>query len=131
MATTPHSSWNLSNMRFECPLVSGPERRDVPGTQRIASLPDFHSLPNCNADHRSLDAMLLGDRRHVLGVSGGKQYARRRFVEGQDLGAQVAIEIDLRADFGGAEATLGACHGETAIAEIVGGFGESRGDDFA
>ena len=32
----------LSNMRFECPLVSGPQRRDVPGTQRRSPLPDLH-----------------------------------------------------------------------------------------
>src|ERR1700690_4381798 len=107
MATTPHSSWNLSNMRFECPLVSGPERRDVRGTQRIASLPDFHSLLNCTADHRSLHAVLLRDGRHLLGMGGGKQDARRSFVEGQELGPEVAIEIDLRADFGRSEAALG------------------------
>ena len=91
------------------------------------------SIPslNCNADHRSLDAVLLGDGRHLLRVGGGNQDARRSFVEGQDFGAEVAIQIDLRADFGRPEAAFGERHGETAIAEIVRRFGEARGDDFA
>src|ERR1035438_1235528 len=100
MATTPHSSWNLSepnlsdrnlsNMRFECPLVSGPQCRDVPGTQRIAALPDLHPLLNCSAPHRSLDTIPIGNRRHLFCVGGGNQDAGRSFVEGQNLGAQVA-----------------------------------------
>src|ERR1035437_5948047 len=48
-----------------------------------------------------------------------------------DLGAEVAIEIDVRADFGGSEAAFGERHGEAAIAKIVRRFGETGGDDFA
>src|SRR5260370_34331158 len=107
-------------MRFECPLVSGRERRDVPGTQRIAPLPDFHSLINCNADHRSLDAVLFGNRLHLPGMGGGNQYARRSFVEGQDFGAEVASKIDLQADFDGGAVACGEGARETAATSTWG-----------
>src|SRR5258705_9311824 len=99
MATTPHSSWNLSNMRFECPLVSGPQRRDVPGTQRISPLPDLHTCLNCSADHWSFDTMSFGNIGNVFRMGGRDQNPRGSLVEGQQFGAEVAIQIDLRADF--------------------------------
>src|ERR1039457_4462468 len=90
MATTPHSSWNLSepnlsNMRFERPLVSGTQCRDVPGTQRITPLPDFHAFLNCSAHHGRGDAVLFGNRGHPLRIGGGKEDAGGTFVEGEDL----------------------------------------------
>jgi hypothetical protein len=51
--------------------------------------------------------MSFGNIRHLFRVSGGNQDARGAFVEGQHFGAEVAIEIDLRADFVGAETALG------------------------
>src|SRR6266540_4317131 len=106
-------------MRFECPLVSGPERRDVPGTQRVAPLPDFHSTLNCNADDWSLDAVTLCDGRHFLGIRGGDQDARRTFVEGEQFGAQIAVEIDLRANARATETALRKRDCDSAVAEIV------------
>src|SRR5215471_891038 len=131
MATTPHSSWNLSNMRLECLLVCGSERCDFPGTQCVAALSNFHPCFHCLTDHQGFDPVFFGDFGHFLGMRGGNQDTRRRFVEGHDLGTEVAGDVDLRADFSGSEAALRQCHGEAAIGEIVGGFGEAGGDDFA
>src|ERR1035438_2730243 len=99
MARLPGSSLStplvkISNMRFERPLVSGTQCRDVPGTQRITPLPDFHAFLNCSAHHGRGDAVLFGNRRHPLRTGGGNEDAGGTFVEGEDLGAEAAIRSE-------------------------------------
>ena len=122
---------DLSDIGFQGPLVSGSERRDFPTAQRDAALPDLDAFLNCNADDRTFDRVFLGDGRDAFGLRGRNQDAGGRFVEHQHFGAEVAREIDLRADLGGAEAALGERDGEAAIAEVVRGFGEAVVDHAA
>jgi len=74
--------------------------------------------------------MSFGNIGNLFRMGGGDQDARRTFVKGKHFGAEVAIEIDLRADFVGAETALGEGDGKAAIAQIVRRFGEARGLDF-
>ena len=99
--------------------VAGLQSRISQEPSVMVALPDLDALLNCNADHRGLDPVLLGDGRHLLGMRRGNQNARRSFVKRQHLGPQVGIEIDLRADLGRAEAALGQRHRQPAIAQIV------------
>src|SRR5215831_10080038 len=131
MATTPHSSRNLSNISFERLPIGGFECEDVPGAQRIAALPDLHSLLYCRTYDGRFNSVLPGNFGHIFGICGGEQNARGAFVKGHDLRPKVAVDVDLRADLGRSEAGLGKRDGEAAIGEIVRGFGELGGDDLA
>src|SRR5476649_1796718 len=103
MATTPHSSWNLSDIRLQCLLVRGLQCLRFPSTQRDGPLPDLYLSLNCNAHDRGFDSIFFGDGGDFIRVSRTEQHTRRRFVEGQDFRAEVGGEIYLRADSGGAE----------------------------
>ena len=117
----------LSNMRFECPLVSGPQRRDVPGTQRSSPLPDLHTCLNCNADYRSFDTMSFGNLGHLLRVRRSKsECATGLRGTARTSGRRSRIEIDLRADLAGPKRALGQRHGQAAVAQIVRRFGQAR-----
>src|SRR5437763_1381632 len=104
MATTPHSSLNLSNigltsaleLRFKGTGVNSLEGSDFPGAQGECPLPDFNPFLNCNADQGGFDSMLFGDGGDAFGLRGGEEDAGRRFVEREDFGAKVRIDIDLR-----------------------------------
>src|ERR1043165_8961063 len=115
MATTPHSSWNLSSAAlagalpkicFKGPLVCQLQRCDFPASQRNTSLTDFNAFLDCNAHDRTLDLVFFGDDRGALGARGRNEDARRRFVEQQDFRPKMAREVDLGPDFRRAERAL-------------------------
>src|SRR5437763_6277461 len=106
MATTPHSSWNLSvtaGLRSRLPdiglqgsLIRGFQYSDFPRAQRDRALPDLDSLLNCNAHYRRFDLILLRYGGDLFGVARRDDDARRRLVKGEDSGPQVRVELDLR-----------------------------------
>src|SRR5215510_8844881 len=129
MATTPHSSWNLSNIRFESSLVRGFQSRNLPRTERHVPLPDLNPLFDCKSDDWSENFVLVCDRLNSLGLCSRYQNPRRRFVENQHFRSQVGLQIDLRTNFGGTKGALRERNTETAIAQIVRGFGQPFVDD--
>src|SRR5689334_12605023 len=125
MATTPHSSLNLSNIRCQGPLVSRSQGGDFPRAKRHVPLTDLDPLLNCSSDHWRFDLKFSGNRRDALGFASGDQNARRTFVKDEHLGPQIALQIHLRPDFRRTEGAFGEGYPQTAVAQVVGGLRKS------
>src|SRR6185437_3720933 len=137
MATTPHSSLNLSNMGslcgkllFEGVVEDVLESGDIPRAERVRALADFNPLLYCDANYRRGDSVPRRDFLHALGILCGKKHSRRAFVEAQNLRPQIAIQVDLRADSRLPERAFRERHGQPAIAQIVSRFGQALGNNF-
>src|SRR5579871_6950432 len=116
MATTPHSSWNLSNMRFKSVVVGGLQIRDEPAPQRLPSTADLDFSLDCNAHNGRFHPMFTSDSMNLVGLCGGDQHARRALVEQQEIRAKLRIQVDAGAD--AAEGRFGQRNGQTAIAQV-------------
>src|SRR5690349_7974603 len=135
MANTPHSSCQRSSM------LGGGEQsleRVFPGVAEAVDgaidpghgmVIDPQLLFHCNSDAQALDIMIARDLLDFFGHGGGDDDARGAFVEERDFGAEAGGEIYGGADTEGAR--FGEGDGESAIAQVMRGFGVALADDFA
>src|SRR6267378_3631204 len=156
MATTPHSSRNLSTfsgmfgvqkvLQGRFPRLF--EVRDLAVENHSGTVADLDPLFHRNTDSDRLDAVRVGDLYDFFGFGSGEENARGALVEKCDgevrlgdkrthewaRGTQECArhgEVDCGAYGVRAERGFSQRNGEAAIAQVVGGFGESGADDFS
>src|ERR1700730_11621328 len=106
MATTPHSSRNLSSFsgmfgvqkalqgRFPRPLEVG----DLAVENHSGTVADLYPLLHRNTDADCGDAVRVGDSDNVVGLGRREENARRSLVEQRDGEVSIKSQVDYSAD---------------------------------
>src|SRR5215475_8629877 len=131
MATTPHSSWNLSNMVLQSMLPGGANCRDIPCGHQVTPPRHLDSPFYGNAHYRGFDAVSVGDLRYPFGMSRRKEDARRSFMEQQQFRPERRIQVDARAHARMPERAFRQSDRETSVAQVVRRLDKSGIHDFA
>src|SRR5437016_4019048 len=94
--------------------------------QADGAIADLNSLFYRSADTRRLHFELARDLFDPVRIGGRNQNPRWAFVEEQDLGTEVRIEVDACTDTARSETRFGDSHSESAVAQVMRGFGQTQ-----
>src|SRR5579871_4932262 len=131
MATTPHSSWNLSNMRFECLIVWRFEMVNCPPAEQVPLLQDLDLSLDGHPYSGRFDIVARSDLGDLFGMGSRNQHARGSFMKQQQVGTNIGMQIDAGANASRAERTFSESYRQPSIAQIMRGFHNTFVHDFA